>query len=136
MLARLAAEHEVAFLLTRPDARRGRGRKLAPPPAKDVAERLGIAVLQPERPADAELPDTDAIVVAAYGLLVPESLLERTLWLNVHPSLLPRWRELPAAPAARIRPREHERDLVLRRQPREHVRSERCRCRDADPHRT
>ena len=48
--------HEVAYLLTRPDAPRGRGRKLAPPPAKEVAERLGIPVLQPERPADAELP--------------------------------------------------------------------------------
>ena len=99
VLARLAAHHEVAFLVTRPDAPRGRGRKLAPPPAKDVAERLGIAVLQPERPAEAELPSVDAIVVAAYGLLIPESLLERTLWLNVHPSLLPRWRG--AAPVER-----------------------------------
>jgi methionyl-tRNA formyltransferase len=55
-------------------------------------------VLQPERP---ELPDepVDAIVVCAYGLLIPESLLERTLWLNVHPSLLPRWRG--AAPVER-----------------------------------
>jgi methionyl-tRNA formyltransferase len=99
VLARLASEHEIAFLLTRPDARRGRGRKLAPPPAKEVAERLGIPVLQPERLADAELPEVDAIVVSAYGLLIPESLLERTLWLNVHPSLLPRWRG--AAPVER-----------------------------------
>jgi methionyl-tRNA formyltransferase len=99
VLARLASDHEVAFLLTRPDARRGRGRKLAPPPAKEVAERLGIPVLQPERPAEAELPEADAIVVSAYGLLIPESLLERTLWLNVHPSLLPRWRG--AAPVER-----------------------------------
>ena len=38
------------------------------------------------------------MVVAAYGLLIPESLLERTLWLNVHPSLLPRWRG--AAPSS------------------------------------
>ena len=49
--------HDVAFLLTRPDAPRGRGRSSRPPPAKEVAERLGIPVLQPERPADAELPD-------------------------------------------------------------------------------
>ena len=99
VLERLARRHDVRFLLTRPDAPRGRGRKLAPPPAKEVAERLGIPVLQPERPGDEELPEADAIVVAAYGLLIPEGLLDRTLWLNVHPSLLPRWRG--AAPVER-----------------------------------
>ena len=72
VLERLAARHDVSFLLTRPDARAGRGRKAAPPPAKIVAERLGLRVLQPERP---EIEDVDAIVVAAYGLLIPESLL-------------------------------------------------------------
>jgi len=99
VLERLARRHDVGFLVTRPDAPRGRGRKLAAPPAKEVAERLGIPVLQPERPDDAELPEADAIVVAAYGLLIPEGLLARTLWLNVHPSLLPRWRG--AAPVER-----------------------------------
>ena len=49
MLERLAATHEIAFLLTRPDAPQGRGRKLAPPPAKVAAERLGIPVHQPEQ---------------------------------------------------------------------------------------
>jgi methionyl-tRNA formyltransferase len=99
VLERLAARHDVAALLTRPDSPAGRGRRLAPPPAKVVAARLGIPVLQPERPtADVELPG-DAVVVAAYGLLIPESLLERGLWLNVHPSLLPRWRG--AAPVER-----------------------------------
>ncbi|HEX7311106.1 MAG TPA: methionyl-tRNA formyltransferase [Gaiellaceae bacterium] len=96
VLERLAAWHDIAFLLTRPDARAGRGRKAAPPPAKEVAERLGLRVLQPERP---EIEDVDAVVVAAYGLLIPESLLERSSWLNVHPSLLPRWRG--AAPVER-----------------------------------
>jgi methionyl-tRNA formyltransferase len=98
VLARLAASHEIAFLLTRPDAPRGRGRRLAPPPAKTAAERLGIEVLQPPRP---ELPSTelDAVVVCAYGLLIPSALLEQALWLNVHPSLLPRWRG--AAPVER-----------------------------------
>jgi methionyl-tRNA formyltransferase len=99
VLERLARRHDVGFLLTRPDAPRGRGRKLAPPPAKEVAERLGIPVRQPERPGDEELPEADAIVVAAYGLLIPEGLLDRALWLNVHPSLLPRWRG--AAPVER-----------------------------------
>ena len=99
VLERLAARHEVAAVLTRPDSRAGRGRMTAAPPAKTVAERLGIAVLQPGRPTgELELPG-DAVVVAAYGLLIPESLLERGLWLNVHPSLLPRWRG--AAPVER-----------------------------------
>jgi methionyl-tRNA formyltransferase len=98
VLERLAAHHEIAYLLTRPDAPRGRGRKLAAPATKEVAERLGIRVEQPERPA---LPDdpVDTIVICAYGLLVPQSLLDRGLWLNVHPSLLPRWRG--AAPVER-----------------------------------
>jgi methionyl-tRNA formyltransferase len=99
VLERLAECHEVAALLTRPDRPAGRGRKLAPPPAKERAERLGIPVLQPERPtAELELP-AETVVVAAYGLLIPELLLDRGLWLNVHPSLLPRWRG--AAPVER-----------------------------------
>jgi methionyl-tRNA formyltransferase len=102
VLERLAAGHEVVAVLTRPDAPRGRGRKLAPPAAKVVAERLGIDVLQPPRPATnglAQSRTVDAVVVAAYGLLIPEALLAEGLWLNVHPSLLPRWRG--AAPVER-----------------------------------
>ncbi|HEX3807270.1 MAG TPA: methionyl-tRNA formyltransferase [Gaiellaceae bacterium] len=97
VLERLARTHDIAFLLTRPDAPRGRGRKLAAPPAKEAAERLGIPVHQPEKP---ELPeDVDRVVVCAYGLYIPPRLLARSLWLNVHPSLLPRWRG--AAPVER-----------------------------------
>jgi methionyl-tRNA formyltransferase len=96
VLDRLAARHDVVFVLTRPDAPAGRGRKVAPPPVKATAERLGLRVLQPERP---EIEEVDAMVVAAYGLLIPDSLLDRALWLNVHPSLLPRWRG--AAPVER-----------------------------------
>src|SRR5437762_1481902 len=71
VLERLAERHDVALLVTRPDAPRGRGRKLAPPPAKEVAERLGIPVTQPDRLDERlELP-TDTMVVAAYGLLIP-----------------------------------------------------------------
>jgi methionyl-tRNA formyltransferase len=100
VLERLAAGHEIAFLLTRPDRPRGRGRRHGPPPAKVTAGRLGIPVLQPERLGpETELPAVDRIVVAAYGALIPEALLARTLWLNVHPSLLPRWRG--AAPVER-----------------------------------
>jgi len=99
ILERLAADHEVALLLTRPDKPRGRGRKLAPTPAKETAERLGIPVAQPVKLDESVEIPADTIVVAAYGLLIPDSLLERGLWLNVHPSLLPRWRG--AAPIER-----------------------------------
>jgi methionyl-tRNA formyltransferase len=94
VLERLAATHDVAQVLTRPDAPRGRGRKLAPSPAKEVAVRLGIPVVH-----DRDAVDAATVVVCAYGLLIPSSLLERALWLNVHPSLLPRWRG--AAPVER-----------------------------------
>jgi len=94
VLERLATNHDIVQLLTRPDAPRGRGRKLAASPAKEVAERMGIPVVH-ERDA----LDADTVIVCAYGLLIPESLLSRALWLNVHPSLLPRWRG--AAPVER-----------------------------------
>ena len=98
VLERLAAKHDVAYLLTRPDRPRGRGRRVGPPPAKEVARRLGIEVRQPESVADFD-PDEDIVVLAAYGALIPEAVLDRALWLNVHPSLLPRWRG--AAPIER-----------------------------------
>jgi methionyl-tRNA formyltransferase len=99
VLERLAAEHEVVRLLTRPDKPRGRGRRLAPPPAKDAAARLGISVDQPARLDESVEVGADTVVVCAYGLLIPTALLGRALWLNVHPSLLPRWRG--AAPVER-----------------------------------
>jgi methionyl-tRNA formyltransferase len=99
VLERLAARHEIAYLATRPDRPRGRGRRPGSPPAKETAERLGIPVRQPERLDESFEPDAAAIVVVAYGALIPASLLDKTLWLNVHPSLLPRWRG--AAPVER-----------------------------------
>jgi methionyl-tRNA formyltransferase len=99
VLERLAAEHDVAQLLTRPDSPSGRGRRVAPPPTKQTAERLGIPVAQPGRLDDSVELAADTVVVCAYGLLIPNVLLERALWLNVHPSLLPRWRG--AAPVER-----------------------------------
>jgi len=98
VLERVASKHDVAYLLTRPDRPQGRRRKVAPPPAKEVAERLGIEVRQPDR-LDAFDPEVDTVVVAAYGVLIPADALDRALWLNVHPSLLPRWRG--AAPIER-----------------------------------
>jgi methionyl-tRNA formyltransferase len=99
VLRRLADRHEVEYLLTRPDRPKGRGRQLAAPPAKVAAEELGIPVRQPDRPAELGDPGVEAVVVVAYGALIPNELLERSVWINVHPSLLPRWRG--AAPVER-----------------------------------
>ena len=99
VLERLASRHEIASVVTRPDAPSGRGRAPAPSPAKLVAERLGIAVLEPERLEPGLALDAFVVVAVAYGLIVPELLLDERLWLNVHPSLVPRWRG--AAPVER-----------------------------------
>jgi methionyl-tRNA formyltransferase len=100
VLERLAGRHEITALLTRPDAPRGRGQRHGAPPAKETAERLGIRVLQPVRPEPGLDLGADTIVVAAYGLLIPEDVLGEGLWLNVYLSLLPRWRG--AAPVERM----------------------------------
>ena len=97
VLERLAPTHEIAFLLTRPDApprswpqaRRAAGQG-------DGASRLGIAVHQPEKP---ELLQRSRDRRLRLRPLHPARLLDRSLWLNVHPSLLPRWRG--AAPVER-----------------------------------
>jgi methionyl-tRNA formyltransferase len=99
VLERLAADHEIVWLLTRPDRPAGRGRKSRPPAAKNAAVRLGIEVRQPERPTVDDVAGADTIVLVAYGVLIPKPLLDTALWLNVHPSLLPRWRG--AAPVER-----------------------------------
>ena len=95
VLERLAERHEIPFVLTQPDAPAGRGRGLRPAPAKLKAMQLGLPVV--ERLDD--LPEEETIVLVAYGSLIPSELLERHLWVNVHPSLLPRWRG--AAPVER-----------------------------------
>jgi methionyl-tRNA formyltransferase len=106
VLERLAAsEHRPSLVITRPDAPRGRGRKLQPPPVAEAARALGIAVIQPERLHDADVmeriaaAEPEALAVCAYGALIREPLLSAYEILNVHPSLLPRWRG--AAPVER-----------------------------------
>ncbi|MHB9017415.1 MAG: methionyl-tRNA formyltransferase, partial [Burkholderiales bacterium] len=94
------AGHTVAAVLTQPDRAAGRGMKLVPGAVKQEALRRGLPVLQPESlksPAiQAELRefDADAMVVAAYGLILPQAVLDlpRFGCLNIHASLLPRWR--------------------------------------------
>jgi methionyl-tRNA formyltransferase len=106
VLERLAgSEHRPLLVVTPPDAPRGRGRKLAPPPVAAAARELGIELLQTE---DASAPaaferiraaEPEVGVVCAFGQLIREPLLSEPELLNVHPSLLPRWRG--AAPIER-----------------------------------
>jgi methionyl-tRNA formyltransferase len=106
VLRRLAASpHRPALVVTPPDSRRGRGRRLAPPPAAETARELGIELLQAESvndPATAEAvlaAGAEVGAVCAFGQLIGDPLLAELEMLNVHPSLLPRWRG--AAPIER-----------------------------------
>jgi methionyl-tRNA formyltransferase len=100
-----ASPHRPGLIVTRPDARRGRGRKLAPPPVAERAELLGIEVFQPEDVNGAEAreriaaAEPEAVLICGFGALLKEPLLSDHELLNVHPSLLPRWRG--AAPIER-----------------------------------
>ncbi len=93
-------EVDVVAAVTPPDRERGRGRRSEPPPMKETAQRLGVLVLQPDtlrsRSVQNQLAglEADAIVVAAYGRLLPSAILEMPSHgcLNLHPSLLPRHR--------------------------------------------
>jgi methionyl-tRNA formyltransferase len=99
------SSHRPSLLIAPPDSRRGRGRRLGPPPAAETANELGIELAQPENVnSDAALERIraarpEAVVVCAFGQLIREPLLSEFPILNVHPSLLPRWRG--AAPIER-----------------------------------
>jgi len=98
--ALLASRHEVVAVLTRPDARSGRGRTLHPSPVKERALDAGVEVLTPQRPREedfvARLKElaVDAAPVVAYGAILPASVLDVPThgWVNLHFSVLPAWR--------------------------------------------
>ena len=106
VLDRLAVSaHRPQLVVTRPDARRGRGQKLAPPPVAERARLLEIELFQPEDVNSEEAREAisaaraDVVAICAFGALIKEPLLSEHEMLNVHPSLLPRWRG--AAPIER-----------------------------------
>ena len=96
----LNEEHQIQLLVTRPDRPKGRGRKVAPPPTKELAMSQGIPV---EQPTDLRSPDfydrlkslrPEIIVVVAYGKILPQELLDLPPYggINLHASLLPKYR--------------------------------------------
>ncbi|NKQ12969.1 methionyl-tRNA formyltransferase [Pseudomonas sp. SST3] len=105
--ALLDAKRDVVTVYTQPDRPAGRGQKLMPSPVKQLALQHGIAVYQPQTlrdpAAQAELAglQADLMVVVAYGLILPQAVLDlpRLGCINSHASLLPRWRG--AAPIQR-----------------------------------
>ncbi|KAA0020513.1 methionyl-tRNA formyltransferase [Salinicola corii] len=105
--ALLASRHRVVGVYTQPDRPAGRGRKLTPSPVKRLAQEHDLPVEQPLSLKDADAQqrlaefDADVMIVVAYGLLLPQAVLDipRLGCLNVHASLLPRWRG--AAPIQR-----------------------------------
>lgn len=105
-LKKLAASFEVALVLTRPDAVRGRGKRLEPSPVKAAALELGLPVMEAKRMTPEVLDalraaGADVFCVAAYGCILPDEVLTMAPagCVNVHASLLPRWRG--AAPIQR-----------------------------------
>ncbi len=106
VLRRLAdSPHAPNLVVTPPDSRQGRGRKVSPPPVAELARELGTDLLQAESVNDEAALERiraaapEALLVCAFGQLIREPLLSLTEILNVHPSLLPRWRG--AAPIER-----------------------------------
>lgn len=103
----IAAGHDVALVMTQPDRPAGRGMSLQASPVKKLAQEQGIEVFQPQTLKDAEAQArvaavaADIMVVAAYGLILPQVVLDmpRRGCINIHASLLPRWRG--AAPIQR-----------------------------------
>ncbi|WP_448850819.1 methionyl-tRNA formyltransferase [Corynebacterium sp. 335C] len=101
-------DHEVVAVLTRPDAKRGRGKRLHPSPVREVADAAGVPVLTPRSLRDADAAEAlrelapDCVAVVAYGNLVPPELLDLPVhgWVNLHFSLLPAWRGAAPVQAA------------------------------------
>jgi len=106
-LAALLKEHQIIAVLTQPDRPAGRGMQLVTSPVKQLALQHDLPVLQPPTLKTAEVQseitalDADVVVVAAYGLILPQAVLQLPRYgcLNIHASLLPRWRG--AAPIQR-----------------------------------
>jgi methionyl-tRNA formyltransferase len=98
--ALLSSRHQVAAVVTRPDAAAGRGLKVGPSPVAARAAEAGVEILRPSRPRDPDFVERlreiapDCCPVTAYGALIPDHVLGIPAqgWVNLHFSLLPAWR--------------------------------------------
>ena len=94
--ALINSPHEIAFVITRPDAPKGRGQELTPSPVAKLAASNGLPIVKTSDLSQVahQVADLDAVVVVAFGGLVPKNLLDvpKFGWINVHFSLLPHWR--------------------------------------------
>jgi methionyl-tRNA formyltransferase len=98
--ALLGSQHEVAAVITRPDAPAGRGRRVEPSPVAVRAAAAGVEVLRPAKPSEPEFKERlreiapDCCPIVAYGALIPQSVLDIPArgWVNLHFSILPAWR--------------------------------------------
>ena len=96
----IAAGHEIDLVFTQPDRPKGRGKKLQAPPVAEYAKEHGLKLLQPESIRTPEIAALlaesapDVVIVAAYGRIIPDALLEMPKYgyINVHASLLPKYR--------------------------------------------
>lgn len=103
----IGSQHEIVGVFTRPDKPAGRGKHLTASPVKELAQRYNLSVFQPaslrneESQAQIRALNADIMVVVAYGLILPQAVLDipRLGCINVHGSLLPKWRG--AAPIQR-----------------------------------
>ena len=121
VLRRLAAsDHKPALVVTPPDSRQGRGRKLKPPPVGEAARELGLELHQT---GDVNEPDSVAalrnaapeeVTVCAIGQLIGADLLSEHEMLNVHPSLIPRWRGAAPIERAMMAGDQHTGNTILR----------------------
>jgi len=106
--ALLKSGHTVEAVVTRPDARSGRGLRLAPSPVAERAAEAGLEILRPERPSNPDFQARlreiapDCCPVTAYGALIPQAALDIPArgWVNLHFSVLPAWRGAAPVPHA------------------------------------
>lgn len=122
ILARVAEKYPISGVVTQPDRPAGRGKQLTPPPVKQLAQELGCEIIQPEhlkQPENYEILriwNPDIILVAAYGQILRQNILDlpRLGCVNVHASLLPRWRGAAPIQAAILAGDTHSGVSIMR----------------------
>ncbi len=122
ILSSLASQYTISAVITQPDRESGRGKKVVPPPVKEIATQLNIPVFQPARLRTPEAFEElsalkpDVIIVAAYGQILRQNVLDLPKYgcINVHASYLPRWRGAAPIQAAILAGDEYSGVSIMR----------------------